>query len=358
MKKTAILIGGSLTTLSLYLFYPLTLPPTDRNYEKFAFPTESPNPQFLTKIPKKVGIIGSGVSGLIAGKTFFQQGFDIEILDQNPAIGGIWCQNYYDVGIQGPSWHYTLVDYGFDQGVDLFPKQPALQNYMRNYVNFFGFGDRIKLNHKVEKVEQNPDFTWSVEVKSQGKIEKKQYDFLIMASGLHNKYIPEVPGMNTFKGKILHNSEVTSREIIKDKNVVVVGGSKGAWDLLNRSVDEAKTVTSLMTNSRHAIPVIKRWGVTSLSFYTTRFPSFFYMNIDPEGTEYVYKYGGFLKKIFYNWLRSYNDDIADHLSGNNVLETTYPIRVHIRDDKSIDAIRKGRIKVVKGFFECLNFIII
>jgi len=104
---------------------------------------------------------------------------------------------------------------------------------------------------------------------------KKLYDFLIIASGLHNKYIPDVPGEETFKGDILHNSEVYSPEMIRNKKVVVVGGSKGAWDMLNRAEDVASSVTVLMENWRHAFPVKKKWGIWSLSFYTTRFPTFF-----------------------------------------------------------------------------------
>ena len=356
MRKTAYILGGSLASLSLYLFYPLSTPPTDYNYERFKSGSLSENPHFVNKIPEKIGIIGGGVSGLIAAKTFSQQGFDVEVLDQNNEIGGIWAKNYYGVGIQGPFWHYSLVDFSWENGVEVFPKLPALQNYLKNYAKHFSLGDKVKLQHNVEKIEQKPDSTWTVHVKNQGKTEQKHYDFLIMATGVNNKHIPDVPGKESFKGQILHNSEVTSPDVLKGKNVVVVGGSKGAWDMLHRAEDEAKSTTSLMVSSRHAIPVIKKWGVLSLSFYTTRFPTFFFMNIDPKGTEYVYNYGWFLKKIFYNWLASYNDDIPDFLCGNNNLDSTYPIRVNVRDDKAIDGIRKGRIKLVRGL-SCFFFIL-
>jgi len=93
-------------------------------------------------------------------------------LDQNEEIGGIWAHNFYDVALQAPFYDYTLVDFGFEEGVERFPRLPALQNFLKNYVKFFGFGEIIKLGHKVDKIEQNPDFTWTVEVTSQGKTQK------------------------------------------------------------------------------------------------------------------------------------------------------------------------------------------
>ena len=39
---------------------------------------------------KRVGIIGSGVSGLAAAKAFSSQGHDVAVFERLPSIGGVW----------------------------------------------------------------------------------------------------------------------------------------------------------------------------------------------------------------------------------------------------------------------------
>ena len=48
-------------------------------YSKFSIPPyiQNPNTHFISKNPQKIGIIGSGIAGLIAAKTLKQQGYHI-----------------------------------------------------------------------------------------------------------------------------------------------------------------------------------------------------------------------------------------------------------------------------------------
>ena len=50
----------------------------------------NPNSNFLTKKPQRIGIIGSGITGLAAAKEFSQQGYNVEVLEAKPGPGGVW----------------------------------------------------------------------------------------------------------------------------------------------------------------------------------------------------------------------------------------------------------------------------
>ena len=50
---------------------------SSHSYTKFRIPPflENPNTHFLSKNPQNIGIIGSGIAGLITAKTLKQQGY-------------------------------------------------------------------------------------------------------------------------------------------------------------------------------------------------------------------------------------------------------------------------------------------
>ena len=54
-------------------------------------------------------------------------------------------------------------------------------------------------------------------------------EFLVIASGENStKYIPELPGLDTFKGEIIHSNEYKSGSKYANKDVLVVGcGNSG-----------------------------------------------------------------------------------------------------------------------------------
>ncbi|XP_015162436.1 probable indole-3-pyruvate monooxygenase YUCCA10 [Solanum tuberosum] len=81
---------------------------------------------------------------------------------------------------------------------------------------------------------------WTVKSRNltSGKIEIYASDFLILATVENNEgYIPNMIGIENFKGEIIHSSDYRSGEKYKDKKVLVVGsGNSGmeiAFDLSN-----------------------------------------------------------------------------------------------------------------------------
>ena len=45
-------------------------------------------------VRKRVGVIGSGASGLQVAKSMVASGFDCIVVDKSPKIGGVWQSNY------------------------------------------------------------------------------------------------------------------------------------------------------------------------------------------------------------------------------------------------------------------------
>jgi cation diffusion facilitator CzcD-associated flavoprotein CzcO len=62
--------------------------------------------------PKTVCVIGAGVSGLVAAKTFAAPGHKVTILERSGDLGGVWepARSYPDVQTQSPKELYRYTD--------------------------------------------------------------------------------------------------------------------------------------------------------------------------------------------------------------------------------------------------------
>ena len=72
---------------------------------------------------KRVGIIGSGVSGLAAAKAFSSQGHDVVVFERLPSIGGVWhsSRSYPGIETQSPKDLYRFSDMGFPEDCQEWP---------------------------------------------------------------------------------------------------------------------------------------------------------------------------------------------------------------------------------------------
>jgi dimethylaniline monooxygenase (N-oxide forming) len=76
---------------------------------------------------------------------------------------------------------------------------------------------------------------------------------LVMASGMYTKpNMPELPRVETFKGKVIHQKDFGRSHILDDavvKHVVVMGGAKSAGDMAYASAKAGKAVSWLLRES-------------------------------------------------------------------------------------------------------------
>ncbi|CAI7573627.1 unnamed protein product [Penicillium glandicola] len=223
--------------------------------------------------PKKVAIIGAGPSGLVTAKTLlhnFPPGtFSPIIFDSQNKVGGLWLSHHHSPNqVNGPSVtldprmptnlsHFTVAfsDLAWqsvipDADVPIFPQARQVGEYLSCYAERYIPTNVLRLGCRVlrtiRKVEDGGDPKWNVQwiqesaEKAQPEygslddgVSSEDFDLIVIASGYFaQQYIPNIPGLEQFRGKIIHSSslhyerELLSNEI-KDVNgqIVVIGGS-------------------------------------------------------------------------------------------------------------------------------------
>ena len=256
-----LVLGGTIGGLvgGYYLFRELPMPtasgPAYQLLEKLPY-AKHPNKHFLAREPLTIGIVGGGSAGLVTAKVLSQQGFQVEVLEKGPRVGGVWAENYQDAALQGPFPHFNIPDFPFPADTPLFPKLPQVRDYLDSYVEAFTLKPLITPNSEVTDAKQGEDGSWTLTLKNGSK---KHYDFLVLSTGhFHLPYIPNIPYLNSFEGKYLHSLYVRdAKELFAGKKVVVVGGGKSAQDMMTLASENGGQVTTIMRERGWTTPVIK-----------------------------------------------------------------------------------------------------
>mmetsp|Transcript_7664 Transcript_7664/g.999 ORF Transcript_7664/g.999 Transcript_7664/m.999 type:complete len:147 (+) Transcript_7664:169-609(+) len=146
-----------------------------------------------------------------------------------------------------------MPDYKYKEHMTLFSKLDEVKQYFQDYMNDFQINHLFNYNQDVLKTEYQENGQWKVTLRS-GEI--KHYDFLVISTGSFCKpYKPTFPNQDKFKGKYIHNSEfVNAKEFIKGKRVAVVGGNKGAADIVTTSYEyEAAEIFAIIRTGNYHV---------------------------------------------------------------------------------------------------------
>jgi dimethylaniline monooxygenase (N-oxide forming) len=214
---------------------------------------------------QNVAVIGAGVSGLAVAKCLLDEGLKPALYEQGPEIGGLW--NYHETlpdggGVMYRSLHtntskHTLAfsDYPLPETSQDFPHHTAVLQYLREYADHFGLQQYIQFNTVVEAVEPADQGRWTIRARAGEKNSTKTFDAVIICSG-RDRYptLPQLPGLETFAGKILHSSSYKGPEEYADQDVVVAGVGSTGVDIATELSQVARRVYLSTTNGAWFIP--------------------------------------------------------------------------------------------------------
>ncbi len=187
----------------------------------------------------RVCLIGAGSSGIAAAKALYERGIDFDCFEKSDRIGGNWVfENkngmsaaYRDLFINTSRPRMEYSDFPMPESYPDFPHHSQIAAYFEEYVDRFGFRERIVFQTGVEHAGLQQDGSWSVRLDTG---ETRTYEALLVANGHHwNPRWPEpaFPGSDTFEGVQLHAHSYVDNSIFEGKRVVVLGMGNSAMDI-------------------------------------------------------------------------------------------------------------------------------
>ena len=213
---------------------------------------------------KNVAVIGAGVSGLAAAKVFREKGHDVTVFERSHDLGGVWepSRSYPDIQTQSPKQLYRYTDKAMPDDYPEWPKGPQVHAYLSSYADDHDLRDCIVYNADVRSMDRRPDGAagWRLDISRDGAAPKSEdFDFVAVCTGqFSEKNILTFDGQDDFVaggGQVMHSSEYTDPDMVRGKDVVVLGFSKSATDIAVNAVKSgAKSVVIVYRESVWRIP--------------------------------------------------------------------------------------------------------
>ncbi|KAK9984042.1 hypothetical protein SO802_033567 [Lithocarpus litseifolius] len=216
-------------------------------------------------------IVGSGPSGLATAACLSQQSIPYIILEREECIASIWKKYSYDrLHLHLAKQFCELPHMSFPASYPTFVPKKMFIQYLDDYVSHFNISPMFQ--RTVESAEYNEvSKRWIAKARNanSGEVEIYSAKFLVVATGeTTNPYTPEVEGLNTFPGEVLHSTQYKSGKEFKNKNVLVVGsGNSGVEIALDLANHGAKTSIIFRSPAHFLSREMVYLGLTMLKYF-------------------------------------------------------------------------------------------
>ncbi|KAH7392708.1 hypothetical protein BKA66DRAFT_412029 [Pyrenochaeta sp. MPI-SDFR-AT-0127] len=207
--------------------------------------------------PLKVIIIGAGYSGIYCGIRIPEKLKNVELViyEKNAGVGGTWWENrYLGCACDVPSHSYQ---YSFDPNPNwssLYAPAGEIQAYLESVAKKFSADRFIKLRHEIKECRwDDKTAKWNIVVENlaTGETIRDQSDVLISARGnLNNPSWPEIDGLKTFKGELMHSATWNESYDFKDKRIGVIGSGSSSIQIVPSLQRIAGTQVSTFVRSK------------------------------------------------------------------------------------------------------------
>jgi cation diffusion facilitator CzcD-associated flavoprotein CzcO len=190
-----------------------------------------------------VAILGTGFAGLGLAIRLKEQGNnDFVLLERATDVGGTWRDNTYP-GCQCdiPSHLYSFSFAPNPNWSRLFPTQPEIWDYLRDCAERFGVMPHIRFDHEVQGATWDEEQGFWRVATSQGEITARVV--VTGQGGLSEPSLPDIPGVDTFKGAIFHSARWDHDHDLRGEKIAVIGTGASAIQFIPYIQPEADKLT-------------------------------------------------------------------------------------------------------------------
>lgn len=214
----------------------------------------------------EIVIIGAGFSGLLAGHYFKEAGFDsIRLFEKSPSVGGVWAHGgvggYPGAACDVPAYTYLpfLDRTGFIPSKK-YVSQAEIADYAELLTDHCGLRDLIGFSRQVSDIRLLDDEAgrWQVTTVDPTTGETAEVvtcTHVIAANGpLSSPRMPEVEGMERFRGESFHTAQWDRSASLAGKRVGVIGTGASAAQVITSIVDEVEHLTVFQRTPTWCLP--------------------------------------------------------------------------------------------------------
>lgn len=165
---------------------------------------------------------------------------NVTLIDSAASIGGVWAAERLYPGLKSNNMYGTYEYPDFPMDEKTFGVKPGqfipgtvVHEYLKAFAQKFGITDKIRFETKVEAAEKQEGEGWLLWLNNKQGSSRLLAEKLVVASGnTSDPFMPAIDGADIFEAPLFHVKELQKQiGTIRDaKEVVILGGTKSAWD--------------------------------------------------------------------------------------------------------------------------------
>ncbi|KAM6907643.1 uncharacterized protein FYW49_014196 isoform 1-T1 [Xenentodon cancila] len=227
----------------------------------------------MERMLQRVAVVGAGAAGLCAARHILSRPSRFAppvVFELTDNVGGTWCYDerigtydngrpihssmYRDLRTNLPKEVMMFPDFPFDPQLSSFLPHQEVQRYLEGYCQCHNIRPHIRFQTVVENVTPAVMTTektaWEVTFRdSSGRLKTDSFDSVFVCSGHYSDpHIPHLPGIENFKGRVLHSHSYRCAEPFCGQSVVVLGAKASGLDI---SIELAKAGAQVTLSHRY-----------------------------------------------------------------------------------------------------------
>lgn len=149
------------------------------------------------------------------------------MLEAGPEPVGSWPHYYDSLALFSPARYSGMVGMPFAGDPERYPHRDEVVDYLRRYAA--GLDVDIRPDTTVTSVEH--DFQEGFIVHTHDGDSLQAVGLVAATGSFGNPYLPDLPGQDTFPGRVLHVAEYRNPDQYAGQRVIVVGGGNSAMQV-------------------------------------------------------------------------------------------------------------------------------
>jgi len=218
---------------------------------------------------ENVIIVGAGPSGLSVAACLADLGISSLVLERDCCVGSLWKNRTYDrVTMHGGKELSNLPLMPIPDEYPMYLTRDHFVAYMEKYAR------RFNIQPQFYQIVESASFSqgtgrWHVITRCSLDNSEREYHgrFLVVATGeFSEKFMPDVPGLDSFRGTVIHSIDYKNEKDFEGKRVLVVGsGNSGMEIALDLVKNETGPRPSMVVRSPNHIMPREVFGKPTIS---------------------------------------------------------------------------------------------
>ncbi|KAJ6564733.1 FAD/NAD(P)-binding domain-containing protein [Mycena capillaripes] len=198
-------------------------------------------------------IIGAEQSGLNLAARLKYLDVRTLVVEKNARIGDNWRNRYGALCLHDPVWYDHFAYLHFPPTWPIYTPAKKLANWMEHYADALEL--EVWTSSTVASARPMASGSWDVIINRSGKERVFKVKHVVFATGMGDGEgkIPSFPGMEEFKGQMLHSTQHKRALDHAGKKVVVIGACTSAHDIAVDYCTQGVDVTMFQRSSTYVI---------------------------------------------------------------------------------------------------------